>query len=154
MKVLLAIDGSAYSDNAIQMVIAQFAREAAEIRVLHVDEWPKDLPASLVFAEGPDAAAAILSAHDLRRAEAAGLVARTVDELKRAGFHSTSSAVCPGDARQTILDQASAWGADVIVLGSHGRTGVTRVLLGSVSDSVSRHATCSVVIVRDSHRAG
>ena len=54
-----------------------------------------------------------------------------------------------GDARQTILDQATAWEADVIVLGSHGRTGVTRVLLGSVSDSVSRHAPCSVVIVRD-----
>ncbi len=153
MNVLLAIDGSSYSENAIQMVIAQFAREATEVRVLHVDEWPKDLPTSLAFAEGPAAANAILASHDLRRAEAAALVARAVDQLKRAGFHSTSSAVCQGDARQTILDQASAWGADVIVLGSHGRTGVTRVLLGSVSDTVSRHAPCSVVIVRDSRRA-
>jgi nucleotide-binding universal stress UspA family protein len=153
MKVLLAVDGSSHSEKAIQMIIAQFAREATEIRVLHVDEWPKDLPTSLAFAEGPAAADAILASHDLRRAESAAVVLRAVDQLKRAGFHSTTSALCQGDARQAILDQASAWGADVIVLGSHGRTGVTRVLLGSVSDTVSRHAPCSVVIVRDSRRA-
>ena len=152
MKVLLAIDGSPYSEKAIEAIIGQFVPDATQIRVLHVDEWPKDLPASLAFAEGPDAASVIVAAHDLRRAESAALVARAVDELKRAGFTSTSSAVSPGDARQTILDQASAWGADLIVLGSHGRTGVTRVLLGSVSDSVARHAPCSVMIVRGSSR--
>ena len=153
MKILIAIDGSTYSDDAVQLVIRQFAREATDVRVLHVDEWPKDLSASLTFAEGPGAATAILAAHDNRRADAAALVARTVDQLKRAGFKSTSSAVCDGDARQEILDQASAWGADLVVLGSHGRTGVTRVLLGSVSDSVARHAPCSVVIARHQRQA-
>jgi nucleotide-binding universal stress UspA family protein len=55
---------------------------------------------------------------------------------------------CTGDARQVILDEAQEWPADLVVLGSHGRTGMKRVLLGSVSDSVSRHARCSVQIVR------
>jgi nucleotide-binding universal stress UspA family protein len=154
VKVLLAIDGSEYSDKAIRLVASQLVREGTEVRVVHVDEWPKDLPTSLAFAEGPSAAGAILASHDLRRAESTALVARAVDELKRAGFHSTSSIVCQGDARQAILEQAAAWDAVLIVLGSHGRTGVTRVLLGSVSDSVSRHASCSVAIVRDPHRGG
>lgn len=148
MKVLLAVDGSSFSDRATRLVVDQFRPEATEARVLHVDEWPRDLPASLAFAEGPGAAAAIVAAHDLRRANAAALVERAVDQLKHAGFRTTS-AVVQGDARQNILDQATVWEADLIVLGSHGRTGVTRVLLGSVSDSVSRHAPCSVAIVRD-----
>jgi nucleotide-binding universal stress UspA family protein len=153
MKVLLAVDGSAYSDHAAQLIVSQFSREATEVRVLHVDEWPKDVPASLMFAEGAGAAAAILAAHDLRRTECAALVGRTVDQLKHAGFQSAGGVVCRGDARRAILDEATGWGADLIVLGSHGRTGLTRVLLGSVSDSVSRHASCSVVIVRDERRA-
>jgi nucleotide-binding universal stress UspA family protein len=149
VKILLALDGSPCSEKALQLVMAQFTREATEVRVLHVDEWPKDLPASLAFAEGPGAAAAILASHDLRRAEAATLVSRAAGQLKAAGFETTT-AVSQGDPRQAILDHASAWGADLVVLGSHGRTGVTRVLLGSVSDSVSRHAACSVAIVRSS----
>ena len=153
MRVLLAVDGSVYSDHAVQLIISQFTREATEVRVLHVDEWPKDVPASLVFAEGAGAAAAILAAHDLRRTECAAVVSRAVDQLKQAGFHSTGGVVCRGDPRQAILDEATGWGAELIVLGSHGRTGLKRVLLGSVSDSVSRHAPCSVVIVRDVRRA-
>jgi len=93
--------------------------------------------------------AAIVAAHDVRRANATALVARAAGQLKDAGFRTTS-VVLQGDARPNILDQATAWGADLIVLGSHGRTGVTRVLLGSASDSVSRHAPCSVTIVRRS----
>lgn len=46
------------------------------------------------------------------------------------------------------LEQASKWGADLIVLGSHGRKGLKHFLLGSVSETVARHAICSVEIVR------
>ena len=153
MKVLLAVDGSAYSEHAVQLMVSQFSREAIEVRVLHVDEWPKDVPASLVFAEGAGAAAAILAAHDLRRTECAALVGRAVEQLKHAGFRSTGGVVCRGDARRAILDEATGWGADLIVLGSHGRSGLTRMLLGSVSENVSRHASCSVLIVRGASHA-
>jgi nucleotide-binding universal stress UspA family protein len=47
-----------------------------------------------------------------------------------------------------ILDDAEKWPADLIVLGSHGLKGLNRFLLGSVSDAVSRHAACSVQVVR------
>jgi nucleotide-binding universal stress UspA family protein len=47
-----------------------------------------------------------------------------------------------------IVDRAAEWHADLIVLGSHGRHGLDRFLIGSVSEYVARHAPCSVEIVR------
>jgi nucleotide-binding universal stress UspA family protein len=53
-----------------------------------------------------------------------------------------------GEPRSFILDEAKAWGADLIVLGSHGRQGWDRLLMGSVAESVALHAHCSVEVVR------
>jgi nucleotide-binding universal stress UspA family protein len=53
-----------------------------------------------------------------------------------------------GEPRAFILDEAKAWGADLIVLGSHGRHGLDRLLMGSVSESVALYAHCSVEVVR------
>jgi nucleotide-binding universal stress UspA family protein len=53
-----------------------------------------------------------------------------------------------GHAKEVILDEAEKWGADLIVLGSHGYSGWQRFLLGSVSNAVATHAHCSVEIVR------
>jgi nucleotide-binding universal stress UspA family protein len=53
-----------------------------------------------------------------------------------------------GDPRTTLLDEANSWAADLIVVGSHGRRGVDRLFLGSVSESVALHAHCSVEVVR------
>lgn len=53
-----------------------------------------------------------------------------------------------GNAAQVILDEAERSGVDAIVLCSHGRTGVSRFLLGSVAEKVARHARCPVMIVR------
>jgi nucleotide-binding universal stress UspA family protein len=53
-----------------------------------------------------------------------------------------------GRAKDVILDEAETWGADLIVVGSHGYHGLRRFLLGSVSQAVAAHAPCSVEIVR------
>jgi nucleotide-binding universal stress UspA family protein len=58
------------------------------------------------------------------------------------------SAVREGDARSLVVDEARKWSADLIVLGSHGYSGIKRLLLGSVASSVVSHAPCSVEIVR------
>ena len=58
------------------------------------------------------------------------------------------SAVRVGDARSAIIDDAEEWNADLIVVGSHGRTGLKRWLLGSVAQAVVSHAPCSVEVVR------
>ena len=53
-----------------------------------------------------------------------------------------------GDPRTVIVDEAKEWSADLIVMGSHGYTGLKRLLLGSVAHSVVSHAPCSVEVVR------
>jgi nucleotide-binding universal stress UspA family protein len=47
-----------------------------------------------------------------------------------------------------ILEEAERWDADLIMLGSHGRHGIERLLIGSVSEAVALHAECSVEVVR------
>jgi nucleotide-binding universal stress UspA family protein len=61
---------------------------------------------------------------------------------------SASYEMREGDARHVILECAAEWRPAVIVIGSHGRTGVDRFLLGSVSENVVLDAACSVAIVR------
>jgi nucleotide-binding universal stress UspA family protein len=56
-----------------------------------------------------------------------------------------ASAAAP---KEIILQNAEEWGADLIVCGSHGRRGLSRFLLGSVSEAVASHAKCSVEIIR------
>ncbi len=147
MRILLPIDDSECSEAALEMVLRQFQPQGAEVRVIHVDDWPKGMPASLSFAEGSAAADHILSIHDERRRRARTLMAGAVRQLNGAGFHG-SCELRDGDARDGILDAAGEWRPDVVVIGSHGRRGLQRFLLGSVAESVMRHARCSVEVVR------
>jgi nucleotide-binding universal stress UspA family protein len=75
------------------------------------------------------------------------LVDRIARELRSAGFKA-DTAVEVGDVRESIIDAATQWGADLIVVGSHGQRGIRRFLLGSTAEFVARHASCSVEIVR------
>jgi nucleotide-binding universal stress UspA family protein len=147
MRILLAIDGSRCSHTAVDTVMKQFQCAGTEVHVLAVDEWPKDLPTALAFSEGATAAAQIMRLHESRALDAERLVTETALVLRKAGFRTTGL-VRNGEARQQIIDYAAEWSADLIVLGSHGRRGLNRFLLGSVSDAVVRHAPCSVEVVR------
>ncbi len=64
------------------------------------------------------------------------------------GREAASCEILIGEPRQAILGCAMQWPAKLIVMGSHGRTGLTRLLLGSVSKTVSAHAACSVEVIR------
>jgi universal stress protein A len=146
VRILLAIDDSACSAAATQALIEQFNPMHTQVTVLHADDWPVGMPPEMAFAEGTAAAKNILGLHKLRRNRAAALLESTADQVRRAGF-ATSAALRDGDPRQAILDFAKECRADLIVLGSHGKKGLDR-MLGSVSDNVARHALCSVEIVR------
>jgi len=82
-----------------------------------------------------------------QKKQARELVERVAKELRHAGF-KVDTAVEVGDIRESIIDCASEWGADLIVVGMHGLRGIQRFLLGSVAEFVARHAKCSVEIVR------
>ena len=79
--------------------------------------------------------------------EANQLTERVANSLASRGL-KTEAVVYDGDPRSVIVDEAEDWKADLIVLGSHGYTGIKRWLLGSVAQSVVNHAPCSVEVVR------
>jgi nucleotide-binding universal stress UspA family protein len=67
--------------------------------------------------------------------------------LTKAGY-KVETAVEEGAPKAKIVEDAARWNADLIILGSHGRAGMDRFLMGSVSEAVARHAPCSVQVVR------
>jgi len=72
----------------------------------------------------------------------------TCSALLTAAGLKVSGAVLSGNVKDVILEEARQWDADLIVVGSHGRRGFKRLLLGSVSDAIAMNAHCSVVVVR------
>jgi nucleotide-binding universal stress UspA family protein len=142
MKILLAIDSSKYSEAAVSLLVRQIRAEGTEVHVLHVVE-------SLLLApQFRQADIAAISAAEKALLEAGKkLVAKVQDQLRSAGFEADAN-VEEGDPRAIIVDHAEKWPADLIALGSHGRKGLDRMLMGSVAEFVARHAHCSVLIVR------
>jgi nucleotide-binding universal stress UspA family protein len=147
-KILLATDGSAASEAAARSIAARPWAAGTEVRVLSVVELV--LPPMVALLKPPfihSAQVEELRGEAMRRAEDAvasawGIVAATCTNV------SQSISVLLEGARKVILDEAAEWGADLIVLGSHGHRGVDRFLLGSVSETVAMHAHCSVEVIR------
>lgn len=143
MKILLAVDDSKFSEAAVQAVIAQSKAQSAEVRVLHV----VDTPSLLVTREMGVYDPAIEAAWEAQREQGKALVEKTAETLRSHGLKCTTE-LQEGDPKSKIIEEAEKWGADLIVVGSHGRKGLERFLLGSVAETVARHARCSVQVVR------
>ena len=142
MKILLAIEDSKFSEAAAQMVIRQMRADGAEVCILHVAE-----PKWLVLDYELGQLGQIEAAREDALQQGKELLARVEPVVAAAGFRTTT-ALEEGDARFVIVDRAEQWQADAIVMGSHGRKGLGRLLLGSVAEHVARHAHCTVMIVR------
>ena len=141
MKILMAVDDSPVAGEVVKAVIAEFPAERAELRVLHVLQ-----PMSTVAP--PQMAPGYAPELEDQKREAHASLERIIGQLRSAGFQVDRAVVEIGDTRERIVDSAAQWDADLIVMGSHGRTGLKRLLLGSVAEFVVRHAPCSVQIVR------
>jgi nucleotide-binding universal stress UspA family protein len=149
MKILLAIDDSKFAEAAIHVVISQVRQDHTQVLVLHAVDWSNFMPTPFpIVGEEPMFSARQLESiieSDTRKAH--DLVKNAAERLRSAGFEASTS-VRDGDAKMVILDCATEWRADLIVVGSHGRRGVTRFVLGSVSEAIARYAHCSVEIAR------
>ena len=143
MKILLAIDDSKFSEAAIEAVIRQATPQETEVKVLHVIEPIPIYPNGQAWGYGPEASQVLKE----QRNEAEELVARAGQTLREKNF-KVMTAIEEGNPKEVIIDSAAEWHADLIVVGSHGRKGLDRFFMGSVSDAVARHAHCSVQIVR------
>jgi nucleotide-binding universal stress UspA family protein len=143
MKLLLAIDNSQYSADAVKEVAKRPWPPKTIVRVLSVVE-PLPPPAAQLWY---DASGSLERVQQETTKRATELTQKASERLTRKGL-KTEPAVREGDARSVIVDEARKWSADLIVLGSHGYTGIKRLFLGSVASSVVSHAPCSVEIVR------
>jgi nucleotide-binding universal stress UspA family protein len=143
MRILLAIDDSRFSQAAIETVIEQARPQDTDVRILHVVESPPLLVAREMGGYEP----ALETALESQKQNAEALVMKAAELLRARGL-KVAATLEVGDAKSKILDVAEEWRADLIVVGSHGRRGFERFLMGSVSDAVARHAKCSVQIVR------
>jgi len=146
MKILIATDGSEFSRIAVEEACRLIKRYGQKTEIMLVSVFEAPTVATEPFMAAPDYYEGIRkSLGEL----ANGYVrnARAAIEDKLTGVHITENAVM-GVPGPTIVDIAEEWGADLIVVGSHGRGFWSRALLGSVSDAVINHAPCSVLVVR------
>lgn len=146
MKILLATDGSEHSEAAVDEIAERPFPKGSEVRVLSVFELPT-FPITVPWA-GVDFDDEIQKQAQTQARKAVKAAERKLRAGKEGAKLNISTKVVGGTPKQTILDEAEAFKADLIVLGSHGRGRVERFLLGSVSLTVVTHAKCSVEIVR------
>lgn len=144
MKILLATDGSKFSEAAIQALASQINSKDAQVLILQAVE---PLAISTPPQMAPGYAPELAEKREQQLNEAKASVAAASKALQAVGF-AVSTRVVEADPRMAILDVAEESGTDLIVMGSHGRRGLKKFLLGSVAESVARHAHCSVLIVR------
>jgi nucleotide-binding universal stress UspA family protein len=146
MRILLAIDGSEQSEAAVDEIARQHAAADSEVRIIYVVEPP---PA--MFLGGGMDLSLYEDMEKTAREQARGVVERAAAKLRANEMSrqlKVTTEVVSGSPKQMILEDAEAFGADLIVVGSHGRGMLDRFLLGSVSQAVALHARCSVEIVR------
>ena len=142
MRILLAVDGSSPSQEAIDELALRPWPTASSIRIISVVR--PYVPSATEFVPGALTTQEVRQQH-LQSAEE--IVLRAAERLELAGLHA-DTVVREGDPGTEIVDEATEWRADLIVVGSHGHTGLTRLLLGSVAQAVVTHAPCSVEVVR------
>jgi nucleotide-binding universal stress UspA family protein len=155
-KILLAIDGSSEAELAARTAVDLAQMSDSELHVVYVaDEPPIGLPyleANELGGVGmPDPILEEDLEEDLeRRSEQRGreLLDAEVERVRSAGGTVAQAHLMMGEAAREIVRLAEELGAGMIVMGSRGRGGLRRALLGSIADTVVRHAHCPVLVVR------
>lgn len=155
-RIVLAWDGSPAAALAVDAVHDWPELAAAEVHVVTVADI--GMPWWTGFAEvgapvGAEQTSVILDATDASRDAAERLAGELVATLGKAGRTAVPH-VREGDAATEIIAAVRAVGADLVVMGTHGRTGLARLALGSVAGNLTRHAPCSVLVVRATEPTG
>jgi nucleotide-binding universal stress UspA family protein len=143
MRVLIGVDESPYSEAALEFV--QRMSWPAETRMIVVSSLAPE--ASSFGAYEPAAAVKAAGLVERIREFQEKLVERSQKTLTDAGLQAEGR-VIEGDPREALLDLARREGVGLIVVGSHGRTGLEKLLMGSVASHIVTHAACSVLVVR------
>ncbi len=147
-RAVVALDGTPVSDRIVDTVAGFEFLRATHLEVVSVA--PSIVPGPGVMLSGAYGTPiawyedAVVAAHDSLQ----DVASTAAQRLRTSGF-DVSWAVPDGDAAATLLDVAERGAADLIVVGTHGRTGLSRLLMGSVARNVLLHAHASVLVVRE-----
>jgi universal stress protein A len=145
-RMLVPTDFSAASDIAFLYAIDMAAREGSTLHLLHVvDE------ASFATAY-PDGFYVELPGVRAQLSDEANAKLRDMAARCAAANVEATTEVAVGRAARVIAETATARGTDLIVIGTHGRSGFAHLVLGSVTERVMRIAPCAVLTVRDTSR--
>ncbi|WP_227374291.1 universal stress protein [Haladaptatus halobius] len=140
--ILFPTDGSKQTEGALETALDVASQYGATVHALYVVNT-----AGIATAD-PDSRRQIVETFENRSDDAVEAVAEAAAE---AGVDCTT-AVARGAPADEILDYAEDEGIDLVVMGTHGRTGLGRFLLGSVAERVARHSTMPVMLVRSGAR--
>lgn len=142
-RILVPVDGSATSNLGLTEAIKLGKLTGAQLLLLHA----VDIAAVSVT---PEASAAMPQLFDAMRDAGKELLARARAVAEAAGVRVETVLVdtLQGRVSDLVVEQAQTWRADLIVIGTHGRRGVSRVLMGSDAEQVVRTATVPVLLVR------
>jgi nucleotide-binding universal stress UspA family protein len=138
MRILIAHDGSAQADKALQEASKMAVLMAAEITIMTVAP-------DLCLTEVSDSECKLIT--DSLFSEAEGSMKKVTTDLAAMGIKA-DIVIKDGHPAEKIIDTAEEIGADLIVVGSHGRHGAKRFFLGSVSAKIVEHAPCHVLVIK------
>lgn len=143
-RILVPFDGSATSSRGLDEAIKLATLTGATVRLLHVVEV-------LLFASGFETAAAYAGeVIPLMKKAGEKLLQEGKARVEKAGVKAETFLVDSITTRlsDAVAEQVKAWNADLIVIGTHGRRGVDRLMLGSDAEQVLRSALVPVLLVR------
>jgi nucleotide-binding universal stress UspA family protein len=135
-RILVAIDGSEFAAHALQVASSLATAVGAQIGLVHVID-PKFV--------GSETGVPAAQLWDMLRADGKGVLEAAGSSIP-AHPHPWKF-LREGTPWTEIVDSARKWPADLIVVATHGRSGLTRLVLGSTAEGVTRHAPCPVVVV-------
>lgn len=146
MKILLATDGTKHSDSAVETIKNFNFSETDEIKIVSVVDMALPLAIDIYAGYVPTTTEIETTA----RENAEKILETTFQKIREVVSANVfiSTELLFGSPESRIVETAEKFGADLIIVGSHGYNRWERLLLGSVSDSVVHHAPCSVLVVR------
>jgi nucleotide-binding universal stress UspA family protein len=148
-RIVVALDGSSRAERVLPYVEELAARTRA--KVILVRTWtphPAADPSAAVGASPGATSATVPDAEGYgHRREAWRYLEGIADRLRERGV-AADYEVVEGPAGEMIVDEAKGLGAEMLAITTHGRSGVGRLVLGSVADHVVRHTNCPVLLFR------
>lgn len=143
-RILVPTDFSQYSDRAVSIAIDIAKQNGARIYLLHVVGIIQTCAVDYCFDQGT------LDALEKKGSDSAvGLIRQQLEKFPQAKSVEIITDVRKGTPYEGILSEQKDKEIDLIVMSSHGKTGLLNYLMGSVADKVIRNAACSVLLVRN-----